>query len=526
MRRGRAAETTECQPCLENKQVQRVDAANEGDEFEANLRKSVDIICGIFGQPGQHIAELRMKIEETQLSEEIVKVNCLEGRHRADECEAVEYGVEFCDASHRRSPHLKFENRKPERFLNEPKPMGEEARPNWLVKNAGEVDHDGALKEFSEPIELEDGTCTCGMVRKFADIFLVGKTKMEEQQFCANHDVQSLESSSKLTNLSKDAAAVGENSLNLSSLSDKERTITVAGNTGSFSSIAIGPGNSDVPNFLWRPDGGGQRCMFVSSLEAEEPPAITQPLKNENARKCQLMLDKAAVVDCVLEIDRLQCDVYVFGSTKLRIHEGVQGDKMKLEKRKNFESVRPLEGSEIFGRLIVRATTIILNIWRPLNRWKAWRKSFFMMEERIIESKSPVLDKDADHVVTSSDYLLQSAKKLIRKLDIPGKLLWKQPKMSQELASHFWHRLVQEYSPTILSRPMKFEDERPLAVEVFVKVVDEETVRNNWVKGRVIEIILSSDGKIRTVTIKTESGIRVRSVSNSACLDQKDSDFE
>jgi transposase InsO family protein len=149
-------------------------------------------------------------------------------------------------------------------------------------------------------------------------------------------------------------------------------------------------------------------------------------------------------------------------------------------------------------------------------------RSFLTEAEQIINSRPLTyvpLDSEADPALTPNDFLLQSSNGLKEKWDFPEKLLRKQWKISQELADHFWNRWIREFAPTILKRPKWFEDERPLAVGDVVVVLDEKTARNNWVKGRVVELIPSNDGKIRTVKIGTERGIRVRSVSNLARLD-------
>lgn len=149
-------------------------------------------------------------------------------------------------------------------------------------------------------------------------------------------------------------------------------------------------------------------------------------------------------------------------------------------------------------------------------------QSFLIEAEQIINSRPLTyvpLDVESDRALTPNDFLLQSSNGQKERWEFPEKLLRKQWKVSQELANHFWTRWVREYAPTILKRPKWFKDEHPLVVGDVVVILDEKLARNEWVKGLVIETLPGKDGKIRTVKLRTENGVRTRSVSNLVRLD-------
>ncbi|XP_055621687.1 uncharacterized protein LOC129765406 isoform X2 [Toxorhynchites rutilus septentrionalis] len=82
----------------------------------------------------------------------------------------------------------------------------------------------------------------------------------------------------------------------------------------------------------------------------------------------------------------------------------------------------------------------------------------------------------------------------------------------------FWRRWIREYLPTLTKRTKWFGDTRPLAVGDLVLVVDEAK-RNSWERGRVLEIVTASDGRVRQATIQTLRGLLRRPVSKLAVLD-------
>ncbi|XP_055605793.1 uncharacterized protein LOC129753966 [Uranotaenia lowii] len=86
------------------------------------------------------------------------------------------------------------------------------------------------------------------------------------------------------------------------------------------------------------------------------------------------------------------------------------------------------------------------------------------------------------------------------------------------LVDNFWKRWVKEYLPTIARRTKWFQDTPLIEVGDLVMVVDE-TERNGWIRGQVIRVADSKDGRRRRAWMQTDRGIIQRPVAKVARLD-------
>ena len=77
--------------------------------------------------------------------------------------------------------------------------------------------------------------------------------------------------------------------------------------------------------------------------------------------------------------------------------------------------------------------------------------------------------------------------------DLTCRRAWKQ---AQYLA--FWRRWTREYLPTLLERKKWTEPKRNLQIGDLVLVADETFSRGKWPLGRVVEVIVSRDGWVRS----------------------------
>lgn len=91
---------------------------------------------------------------------------------------------------------------------------------------------------------------------------------------------------------------------------------------------------------------------------------------------------------------------------------------------------------------------------------------------------------------------------------------------SQRLADIFWKRWVAEYLPTILKVPKWSKESKNVELGDIVIIVDSESPRNCWPKGKIEQIYPAKDGKVRVVDVKTSTGgIFRRPVSKIIKLD-------
>ncbi|XP_055633607.1 uncharacterized protein LOC129773954 [Toxorhynchites rutilus septentrionalis] len=91
-------------------------------------------------------------------------------------------------------------------------------------------------------------------------------------------------------------------------------------------------------------------------------------------------------------------------------------------------------------------------------------------------------------------------------------------KLTTNLVNQFWRRWVREYLPTICRRTKWFEETKGPKEGDPVIFVDE-SVRNGWLRGRVLSVVKGRDGRARQVLVKTTGGILRRSVTKVAVLD-------
>ncbi|XP_062703997.1 uncharacterized protein LOC115255979 [Aedes albopictus] len=86
------------------------------------------------------------------------------------------------------------------------------------------------------------------------------------------------------------------------------------------------------------------------------------------------------------------------------------------------------------------------------------------------------------------------------------------------MVDSFWRRWIREYLPTIARRTRWFEDVKPVDVGDLVIVVTEG-IRNGWTRGRILEVIRGTDGRVRQAVVQTSTGVIRRPVAKLARLD-------
>lgn len=86
-----------------------------------------------------------------------------------------------------------------------------------------------------------------------------------------------------------------------------------------------------------------------------------------------------------------------------------------------------------------------------------------------------------------------------------------------QLKNHFWKRWVQEYLPELTKRGKRCE-EVPLKIDDLVMICDANQMRGQWLRGRVVRVIVGSDGRVRTAEVKTKDGLVRRPITKLAVL--------
>ncbi|XP_062712613.1 uncharacterized protein LOC134289907 [Aedes albopictus] len=91
--------------------------------------------------------------------------------------------------------------------------------------------------------------------------------------------------------------------------------------------------------------------------------------------------------------------------------------------------------------------------------------------------------------------------------------------LAQWTIDEFWRRWIREYLPVLTRRSKWFERVKPIQVDDTVIVVDGNSARNEWLKGKIVEIFVAPDGQVRKAKIQTTKGILLRPAAKIAVLD-------
>ena len=96
---------------------------------------------------------------------------------------------------------------------------------------------------------------------------------------------------------------------------------------------------------------------------------------------------------------------------------------------------------------------------------------------------------------------------LSEKSDIYAVHKWKQVQYLSEL---FWKRWTKEYLPSLQERQRWLKTKRNLKVGDVVLVKDENTARNVWPLGKIIQVMSDQKGAVRRVLVKMRSTVLER----------------
>ena len=65
---------------------------------------------------------------------------------------------------------------------------------------------------------------------------------------------------------------------------------------------------------------------------------------------------------------------------------------------------------------------------------------------------------------------------------------------------------MREYLPGLIPRKIWTQNAEPLKIGDMVLILDLESPRNVWKKGKIIEIFPGRDGEVRVATVRTSTG--------------------
>ncbi|XP_062557206.1 uncharacterized protein LOC134222069 [Armigeres subalbatus] len=190
-----------------------------------------------------------------------------------------------------------------------------------------------------------------------------------------------------------------------------------------------------------------------------------------------------------------------------------------------------LRGKRVDGRCVERKVRSIKDALKVLaHREKLDDEglSTLLAEASMIVNSRPLtfvpLESPGHEVLTPNNFLLMSSNGVNNHVRFPineSISLRTNWGVMQHILDQFWASWIKSYLPTIARRTKWFNDVRPLQVGDLVVIVDE-TVRNGWLRGRIIKTFPGIDGQVRKVDVQTESGVLQRPAIKVALLDVLD----
>ncbi|XP_017464838.1 PREDICTED: uncharacterized protein LOC108358176 [Rhagoletis zephyria] len=148
--------------------------------------------------------------------------------------------------------------------------------------------------------------------------------------------------------------------------------------------------------------------------------------------------------------------------------------------------------------------------------------SLLIEAENLINSRPlthvPIESTDAEPL--TPNHLLLGCANEVQTPAVSEKIcLRKQWHIVQQLKQTFWKRWILEYLPTLTRRTKWFRRVKPIVVGDVVRVCDDNESRGHWKRGIVTEAKRAADGQVRSVLVKTSTGILRRPASKIAVLD-------
>ena len=131
------------------------------------------------------------------------------------------------------------------------------------------------------------------------------------------------------------------------------------------------------------------------------------------------------------------------------------------------------------------------------------------------------LDSEESEALTPNHFLLGSSNGIRQPMKPPTdtrtalKSSYDQIQLQLDM---FWKRWTREYLPTLTTRPKWHTDVKPLAEGDLVVIVDESR-RNSWTRGRIVQVIKGEDGRTRQALVETARGVMRRSAARLVVLE-------
>ena len=134
------------------------------------------------------------------------------------------------------------------------------------------------------------------------------------------------------------------------------------------------------------------------------------------------------------------------------------------------------------------------------------------------------LESVNQEALTPNHFLLYGSSGMKQPMTNPdnsGNILRDSYSLAKRIVDEFWTRWTREYLPMQTRRVKWFEPVKPLEPGDVVVVVDE-TAKNRWERGRVLETYPDKPAQVRRAKVQTARGVFIRHAVKLAILDVAD----
>ena len=155
-------------------------------------------------------------------------------------------------------------------------------------------------------------------------------------------------------------------------------------------------------------------------------------------------------------------------------------------------------------------------------------RTFFAEAEGIVNSRPLTLENlhDPESAPLTPNQILTMKSRVV--LPPPGEFqaadvyCRKRWRVTQHLANCFWSRWRKEFLQLLQNRQKWTEESRNLQVDDVVLLKEDGIVRGRWPMARVVKVLPSKDGLVRSVSLKVGEATFDRPVSKTVLLVAKE----
>uniref|UniRef100_A0A1B0CRK0 Integrase catalytic domain-containing protein n=1 Tax=Lutzomyia longipalpis TaxID=7200 RepID=A0A1B0CRK0_LUTLO len=212
-----------------------------------------------------------------------------------------------------------------------------------------------------------------------------------------------------------------------------------------------------------------------------------------------------------------------------RLFESLDKDEIQdylSEKRVQFHFSPPATPhmGGVWERLIRSVKTVLKEVMKSQHPSDEELRTYFTEVQCILNNRPltyVATEPEDDTALTPNLILLRRSgdNRPIGEFDDGDLISRKTWRKVQRMADQFWQRWMREYLPELARRTKWYHPVKPIAVGDVVVICDGQLPRNKWPMGRVVEVFVGKDGKIRSAAVQTKEGVYDRPVVKLAALD-------